>query len=196
MEQANGFSPVCILACVFKPPLWLNAMWHLDQANGFPPIWILACCIKSPLWLNALSHFEQENGLFPVWILSCIFKSPLWLNSCSRQMASTPINYVPLLLDMLAIKLPKFFLIDFWQIWFLETLQASQFAHVEHCHAHACTIFCCVIVLFQRKKVLPSSAWKKFLWFALFVINFILCLLLNETRQAQKLSGSDLHKQK
>ena len=53
------------LLCVFKSPLWLNILWHLEQANGFSPLWILPCVFKSPLWLKNASnicHLEQANG--------------------------------------------------------------------------------------------------------------------------------------
>ena len=41
------------------------------------PVWVLSCIFKWPLWLNTLTHLEQANGFSPVWVNSCLFKLPL-----------------------------------------------------------------------------------------------------------------------
>ena len=73
-KQLNGFSPVWILACLFKSLDCLNFFSHFEQLNGFSPVWILSWVFKSPDCLNLFSHFEQLNGFSPVWILSWLFK--------------------------------------------------------------------------------------------------------------------------
>merc|ERR1712055_1014331 len=31
-----------------------------------PPVWVLSCIFKWPLWLNTLTHLEQANDYSPV----------------------------------------------------------------------------------------------------------------------------------
>ena len=35
LEQADGFSPVLVLSCLFTSPLTMNDMSQLEQADGF-----------------------------------------------------------------------------------------------------------------------------------------------------------------
>ena len=60
LEQANGFSPVWVLSCTFKLPLWLKAFSQLEQANGFSPVWVLSCSFKWALFQKVLLHLEQS----------------------------------------------------------------------------------------------------------------------------------------
>ena len=39
-----------------------------------PPVWVLSCIFKWPLWLNTLTHLEEANGYSPVQVLACLFK--------------------------------------------------------------------------------------------------------------------------
>ena len=109
--QANGFSPVWTLRCVFKWLLCWNFFPQSGQANGFSPVWTLRCIIQfvivrlnllsqsgqpngfSPVWIrrwtfkllllqNFLSQSRQANGFSPVWILRCLFKFNCVETSC------------------------------------------------------------------------------------------------------------------
>ena len=77
LEQANSFSNVWILSCIFKTLLCANDMPHLVQVNGFCAPRILWWVFNALLWTNHFLHFEQTNGFSPVWVISCVFNWPL-----------------------------------------------------------------------------------------------------------------------
>ena len=81
LEQANGFSSVCVMLCLFKGLLCVNAQSHFKQANGLSSVCIMSCLLNWFLCLNAMSHLEQANGFSSVCIMSCTFN---YLNALSH----------------------------------------------------------------------------------------------------------------
>ena len=71
LEQANSFSNVWILSCIFKTLLCANDMPHLVQVNGFFPLLVISCVFNWQLRKYALPHLQQENDFLPPWILAC-----------------------------------------------------------------------------------------------------------------------------
>ena len=93
LKQANSFSLVWILSCIFKTLQCVNDMPHLVQEYGFSAPRILWWVLKQLLCTNHLSHFEQTNVFSPVWVIHDLFNYPLleitchiwnrkWLVSC------------------------------------------------------------------------------------------------------------------
>ena len=62
LEQANGFSPVCVLSCFFKSQFCWNALSHLEHVNGFSPVFILSCTFNLAVLIKALLQMKQANG--------------------------------------------------------------------------------------------------------------------------------------
>ena len=55
-EFSYGFSPECVLMCVFTLPACKKNFEHSLQENGFSPEWVLMCNFKP---LASVKHFEH-----------------------------------------------------------------------------------------------------------------------------------------
>lgn len=66
MEQLNGFSPKCVLECVFKFELSENDLLHTKHLKGFSPEWVLQCLIKFEFSAKVFKQMEHLSG-FSVW---------------------------------------------------------------------------------------------------------------------------------
>ena len=62
LEQANSFSPVCVLSCFFISQFCWNALSHLEHVNGFSPVFILSCTFNLAVLIKALLLMKQANG--------------------------------------------------------------------------------------------------------------------------------------
>ena len=84
------FSCVCPSMLLQSSKSW-NALSNLEQGNGFSPVWILSCYFKVPLWLKTLSHLVHANAFSPVCVLQCFFKALNYGMPCqtwNKEMAS------------------------------------------------------------------------------------------------------------
>ncbi len=83
MEHENTCSPVWMLLCLFKSPLYEKDLWQILQEKGFSSEWVPLTCISILCFLaNDFWQITQENGFSPVWILMCCFKLPNCENLC------------------------------------------------------------------------------------------------------------------
>ena len=61
-EHANGFSPVCIFAWLFRLDFSVNRLLHSEQANGFSPVSIIAGLARIDFRLGSFSTPWKPGG--------------------------------------------------------------------------------------------------------------------------------------
>ena len=61
----------------------LKVLAHLVQKNGSSPVWILSCFFKSPLFMSNPCHIWSSQ-MASLQILSCLFKPTLYVNVLSH----------------------------------------------------------------------------------------------------------------
>ena len=47
LEHLNGFPPVCVFSCLFKPHCCEKLLLHFAHLNDFSPVWNLVCVLKA-----------------------------------------------------------------------------------------------------------------------------------------------------
>ena len=77
MLQMNGFSPVCVLSCVFKFPRNANLFSHTLQPNGNSPWWVSSCCLSLSERANVSSHKSHLWGLVSMCKSLCFLMESL-----------------------------------------------------------------------------------------------------------------------
>ena len=77
-----GFSPVCVLICRLRPPLYLKALSQWLHLYGFSPVCSIKWSSCAAFPEKALLHWLHWYGLSPVCILRGITKLPFCAKPC------------------------------------------------------------------------------------------------------------------
>ncbi len=76
-SHLNGFSPVCVLTCTAKPPVWVKRLPH--NLHSYFLIWRCTCLwwfLKYDSWANDFSQIVHLYGFEVAWTIACILSSP------------------------------------------------------------------------------------------------------------------------
>ena len=80
MSHLYGFSPVCVLLCSFKLPLFAYAAGQTSHLKGFSPVWVFKWVLR---WYARLAEYWQKShlcdliDLLPAWVLQWVLKEDL-----------------------------------------------------------------------------------------------------------------------
>ena len=79
-----GFTPVCIIMCVFGAPAWVTEKLHYTQLCDLSPEWMNKCYFffKFPALPNEMPHCSKLYNSSQKWVSKCffLFKFAAWLN--------------------------------------------------------------------------------------------------------------------
>ena len=78
-----GLSPECVLWCLIRSLLRMNALSHLVYLCGFSPVCVIRCLLRSFLFEKALSHWVQLCDFSPV----CVSRWVIWLLSIEKALS-------------------------------------------------------------------------------------------------------------